>query len=313
MKVKENLVNKPYRGGYRRAIAKACVRYLGQYSKNVLEKFYREGNLSRGEKLKRRKQSTGNEWDHFADTCLSEFMSDKMNFLRQPTISLCVHPNGAALAEFYLGKLVNDPFAQQEILPKLYDPPIGNPFFTPAFQWASPTSMQHAHHYLLMHKYLNIFIPYNEITHVCEFGGGYGNLARLALNWGFQGDWHIIDIPEMHNIQEFYLGHATFKAQHKQIKFCQVKNQETWIKSTKGKSIFIATFSLSEATDQDRTNIEPHLINDFDYIFFAYNGKFYQNDCEKYFNELKEKLGATFIVHQFKDQVGQFYMLCGKK
>jgi hypothetical protein len=168
---------------------------------------------------------------------------------------------------------------------------------------------------MLMKRHLNVFIPDNEIEMVVEFGGGYGNLARLAFAWGYRGLWEIIDLPEMHQLQKHFLSYAISDDLKTHIEFCTLENETMWntIKETKKESIFIATFSLCETPENVRAYVEGKL-KYFKYLFFAYNEHFegrYDQGVD-YFAKLRDKLKNEYMIKEFVDS-GQFYMACSKR
>jgi hypothetical protein len=292
-------------------IKRFCEKYLEKYLIPESNKLYEYdckkiiGTRKHGSKI-------GNEWDSFSKKILSELKASPMGFLRQPTITICLHPNMPREAEKYFNHLIEDDFSRSQILPRLYDLPIGNPYFLPCFHLASPLTIQHAHHYMLMKKYLDIFIPENKITNVVEFGGGYGNFSRLAFSWGYTGNWDIIDIPEMHNLQEYYLSYAINEPLRSHIKYQRVRDENFWntIKQN-DESLFIATFSLSETPPEVRFYIGEKL-KKFKYIFIAYNKTFGEIDYSEYFSELRKNLDDVFTISNFCN-LGQYYMTCIKK
>ncbi|GHT64131.1 hypothetical protein FACS1894110_03200 [Spirochaetia bacterium] len=295
------------------AMNRICEKYYEKYIVSAANTFYGYGGISNRNVGKRKRDyKISNEWDSYSEKILSELKASPMGFLRQPMTSTCLHPNMPEAAGKFFNDLVEDDFCRSQILPRLYDLPIGNPHFSPCFHLASPLTIQHAHHYMLMKKYLDIFIPENKITNVVEFGGGYGNFSRLAFSWGYTGNWDIIDIPEMHNLQEYYLSYAINEPLRSHIKYQIVRDESFWntIKQN-SETLFIATFSLSETPSEVRNYMEEKL-KGFKYIFFAYNGIFGETDCLKYFDELRKKLDDIFTISNFCN-LGQYYMTCTKK
>jgi hypothetical protein len=65
------------------------------------------------------------------------------------------------------------------------------------------TSMRHLYHIAQLRKYISsvsrLSMP------IVEIGGGFGNLARMALQQGGSGSYYIIDHPVMNCIQYYYL------------------------------------------------------------------------------------------------------------
>lgn len=54
---------------------------------------------------------------------------------------------------------------------------------------------------------------------ILEIGGGYGNFCRLVLRRGFRGEYVIYDLPEVLELQEWYLRRTLSPEQVKQVTF----------------------------------------------------------------------------------------------
>ena len=116
--------------------------------------------------------AVGNEWDDYRVAISEEFRQHPMGFLRQPVISRTMHPNQQRLADAYLQEMKKDKFACRNILSRLHDVPIGDPYLCESFPLASPMSVQHAWYLLLMYRHLDLFVPTANLHHVLELGGG---------------------------------------------------------------------------------------------------------------------------------------------
>jgi hypothetical protein len=255
--------------------------------------------------------ATGNEWDDYRVAICDEFKQYPMGFLRQPVISRTVHPNQQELAREYLSEMAKDPFACKNILSRLHDVPIGDPYLCEFFPTASPMSVQHVYYQLLMHRYLDLFIPTANLNHILEFGGGYGNFCRLACCFGYSGRYVIVDLPEMHSIQEHFLTHALPKRVAEQsVEFRSLQDEN--ILPSNEPSLFMATFSLNETPMQVRDEVEK-LYEHFDYLFFAYNRAFGEVDNQAYFDGLRERLSERFELNLVKDEYRSVWFLFGKR
>lgn len=51
-------------------------------------------------------------------------------------------------------------------------------------------------------------VKVSDLTHIVEFGGGYGLMALLCRRLGFTGRYTIIDLPELSLLQEYYLSNT---------------------------------------------------------------------------------------------------------
>lgn len=252
----------------------------------------------------------GNDWDEYRVKIRNEFNASPAGFLRQPTISLAVHPNQQVLAECYLKEMQKNEFAQENILSRLHDIPLGDPFLCEKFPLASPMSVQHAWYMFIMQIYFGIFIPKSNIRNIVEFGGGYGNFCRLTYEFGYQGDYTILDFPEMHFIQKHFLGISDV-SQNENRKINFINSNENILFKKSEKSIFIATFSLSESPLHIREKLENYY-NKFSYILIAYNKSFSGVDNKKYFDELSKILSVDFNIKSIQDKYRSAWYILAK-
>ena len=102
-------------------------------------------------------ENVGNEWDNFRRLIANEFQAHPMDFLRQKVIGLTVHPNQQELANKYLLDMSKNDFARKNILTRLHDVPIGDPYTCENFPFASPMSIQHAYYISLIKEKFDIF------------------------------------------------------------------------------------------------------------------------------------------------------------
>lgn len=260
------------------------------------------------------KIDTGNDWDEYRVQIFEQFQKNPMNFLRQPTISRTVHPNEQELACSYLEEMRHNHFARQNILSRIHDRPIGNPFLCDFFPLISPITAQHAYYLFLIHKELGIFIPDSDLNIILEIGGGYGNFCRLIYDLGYAKKHIIVDLPEMHIIQKHFLQYSIPRIlQSGLINFCEIKpNAEELTPRDKGKSLLIATFSLNEMPLKTREILET----DFDkykYFFFAYNKSFASVDNLRYFEDLKMRWSEKIDFITLKDQYRSAWFLIGTR
>lgn len=240
----------------------------------------------------------GNEWDGFVVDIIDEINVSPKSFLQKPTISKTVHPNELELAEKYLDELSCSDFSREMILPRLHDAPMGDPHLCPFFPFASPVTIQHGYYIKKIQEYLDIFLPDCEIENIVDIGGGYGNFCRLVYDFGFEGTYTIVDLPGMHILQKYYLSMVRPKEMNgNKIGFCLSQDEKAY---SSEKSMLIATFSMSEMPISSRKIIEGKLQN-FNYIFLAYNQSFYGVDNIDYFLGLSNMLSRNYKVEVIED------------
>ena len=256
--------------------------------------------------------AAGNRWDEFKVTIADEFRRSPTGFLRQPTIEGVIHPNAQALARAYFDELRADPFSLTEILPRLHDMPLGDPYLCSFFPFVSPLSMQHAYYLSMMKRCWGLFAPDGPMQHILEIGGGYGNFCRLMLEYGYTGRYVIADLPEMHWIQKYYLGRVLPRhAVDEQIIFRPLDSPD--ILPGEAGSLLVATFSVSEMPLATRQSIEDKY-KQFDYVFISYTEAFDGIDNLGYFDSLAKSLRSDFNVRQIADSHRRaWFILCDRR
>jgi len=294
-----------------RLLAKLIIKKLSRRGIPSVEGFLLRSkvklNLKRDKKLK-----SGTKWDGLLDEIIEEINNSPMTFLRSPAIRQTIHPNQQDLARSYFEDLLKKPFFTDHIFPRVQEPSMGDPYLCDFFPFASPLSIQYLYYLTLMHEKFGFFLPESQVNHIVEIGGGYGNLCRLMKSFGFNGRYVIVDMPDMHKIQEHYLNYVlSGKLNETAIEFRMTDGLSRF--SAPKDSILIATFSLNEMPMDLRKSIEPFYKN-FGYLFFAYNRTFCGVDNYKYFADLSSRLVDTFFVQVFDDPHRRArFMLCARK
>lgn len=96
----------------------------------------------------------------------------------------------------------------------------------------STYNMKSNHHYFHYNTLTNQNI--NDFKNIVELGGGCGDFAKFTLNMGYTGNYTIIDIPEILEIQRYNLmGYDVNFSSHP-------------ISTTNTNTLFISTWALSE-------------------------------------------------------------------
>lgn len=68
---------------------------------------------------------------------------------------------------------------------------------------SSGNQIHHAYHLAQFERHTGLQIENMDM--IIEFGGGYGNMARMAYRVGFKGKYLIYDLPEFYALQKFFL------------------------------------------------------------------------------------------------------------
>lgn len=172
---------------------------------------------------------------------------------------------------------------------------VGNPVPFDKYHQSSGNLIHHAYHISQFEERTGITV--DKIDYVFEFGGGYGSMCRLFYNLGFKGTYLIFDFPHFSAIQTYYLktiGIAVCKFDGIQAPengvicisdFDTLKNILLSYDGF-GNSIFIATWSISEAPLHIRDSILP-LVSHFRSFLIAYQDNFGEINNISYFENFK--------------------------
>jgi hypothetical protein len=175
-----------------------------------------------------------------------------------------------------------------------------------------PTSTNNAHHAYSLDVLMNFSnLMLNEYTTVLDFGGGYGNTCRLFKKCGHNDNYIIYDIPELIQIQKFYLESNNL---NEKIIF---KSNEDKVENIKSNSLFLALWSLTETPVFERKKMLDNLnFFSFDNIFIAMGKTFFnENNIEWLNNEIIPNLkehGHNFELKEIKHGIDMFYFMSKK-
>jgi len=149
----------------------------------------------------------------------------------------------------------------------------------------SAWTLKTAHHILTFESMTGKDIT--DYDQIVEFGSGIGETARMILDMGFKGDYLLYELPEIARIPAFYLS-----------KYDNAKVITNYTDIPQGtKTLFIATWSLSEVPINYRNSIISHLKGDTDYLII-FQKEIWGYDNLKYFTVDLPKLSDSFIKVQ---------------
>ena len=174
------------------------------------------------------------------------------------------------------------------------DPSFGNPQRLKEYSQSTLRCLDYA-------RYLESFgITIGIIDSITDFGSGYGNFCRIWKLWNQQVLYYNCDLPEMLEIQKYYIKNTVDNYEgieyitHKELNKVKKKN----------KSLFIAAYSLTESSLDVRTEVEPYLAM-YDYIFIIHNEKFDGIDNVDYIKNLqKRRLSGYECKHEIDEDSG---------
>lgn len=173
---------------------------------------------------------------------------------------------------------------------------------------SSSNNLHHAYSLQIMMD--NLGVKLSEFSMVTEFGGGYGNTARLFRKCGFNGEFIIYDIPELCRIQDYYLKQNSIS----DITLLSGDDKLTFIKAD---SLFLGLWSISETPIDTRQFYVNNLkMLEHDNIFIAMGDFFYSENNMEWLNNIiipeLEIKGYDCRVIKIEHGQGMYYFAAKK-
>jgi len=225
-------------------------------------------------------------------------IGDIDNFLRWHNVVETMVVNSKTLAEYeysVISKSKRWPLYKEAIK----NLNIGNP--TPSTIY-SETNNNAIHQMYHLHVFESKYGPIENCNKIIEFGGGYGCLCSIIRKLGFKGEYTIIDFPEFHLIQKYYLN---------SLGIYDFKQAMPKIDDFKGATLF-AFWSLSETEISFRINFIdtyiPHLKN----FLMAYQVSYEGQDNIQSFDRIKSYFGFN-TQEMHLEHIPQNYYILGDK
>lgn len=168
----------------------------------------------------------------------------------------------------------------------ILDPEFGNPLLTSTHNVKSGNFTHQEYQLMRLMKLSGESLFYNQFKDtesIFEFGGGYGATCYILHKYGFKGDYHLYDFPELMLLQEFYLSNTMKDISNiefynsydlQQIEYFDV-------------DLFIAMASFNEAPLRVRKHIwdKVHAKR----YFIVYNHIFDGINNDQYFEQLADE------------------------
>ena len=229
-------------------------------------------------------------WDNRVKSLSNSFSADKEKFLSGKDLSRVMQNHSVEGIDKLL-KYLDDP----TVVKKIKDPLFGAPDIHMGLTLQSARNA-------VYRKIMNTFFDISSINHVTDFGGGYGNNCRVWNNLGYEGHFTMVDLPEVVEIQRHYISNVIPEAS------VSYETDMSKVKINKPKSLFFATYSISETSLDVRSKAMPY-IRDHDYIFIAHNSSFpvygehNRVNNEDYFSKMKNDFSEQFKFFDFTDRL----------
>jgi hypothetical protein len=218
---------------------------------------------------------------------------DPRQFLQWDIIRSTMHGGNRETINQHYFDLLELPDFRQRWEKGIRESMTGNPTPFCFDRNSSPILIQHNYHLAIYERIFKTHIT--DVDVVYEIGGGYGSMLRLFYQLGFQGKYVIYDTPPFSVLQKLYLSDLGINVTSGEVEewrqaWCihepkHIRQFENDLKKNRaGKTLFMATWSLSEMDMEDRDIIVPDL-SLFSHFLIAFQDEMSGVDNLKYFNE----------------------------
>lgn len=197
----------------------------------------------------------------------------------------------------------------------LVEHPAGNPVRCPFDTRTSCNLVHHAYHLAQFEDVTGTRV--DGFRSVIEFGGGYGSMCRLFANLGFRGRYLIIDLPAFTALQEYYLESIGIRiltpgeyraGEHGVLCLSDLDALRDLVDGQSG-SLFLATWSISEAPLPVRQQVLDGIADSFDACLIAYQPRFEDVDNTGYFSAFSAaRPGYAWQARAMDHLPGQTYL-----
>ncbi|MDP3043074.1 MAG: hypothetical protein Q8N21_01595 [bacterium] len=238
-------------------------------------------------------------WDRYRQRLrLYILANDPRNFLRWRPISESMFHNPNKCELDYLTSSGWDKWSRA-----ITETWIGNPPRYAYYKKSNGNLIHTAYNLSRLVDYYRVDIK--KTNKIIEFGAGYGCMAKLINNLGFNRKYVIFDIPEFLALQKYYLRSTGTIGNFDFID--RIEKLEDL-----NPDIFIATWSLSESPIELRNKF-LRKIGKPQYVLMAYQANFEFIDNIKYFQEYRKNNQDYDWVDWEISHLPKNYYLIGKK
>ena len=218
--------------------------------------------------------------NNFLDAFDPDTLQLRADFLRRKYISFTLHPDQRDLG-IGIGRYLAGTSFGSRLMSLYSDSHFGCPYFiAPELPGFSSVCLQHLSYVELIKRHLNIDLTLVDRTfQFIDYGGGYGNMARLLVHLNANIIVDIVDIPSMLMLQNAFLQTTiSNKTMLEKVRLhhSTVENYDRLVRahsSLNPHRHLNATFSVNETPFSLRDGIEHSLIRNADSFFIAYSLK----------------------------------------
>jgi putative sugar O-methyltransferase len=172
-----------------------------------------------------------------------------------------------------------------------------------SFKGAGGFRLKSMHHVLTFEQMMGK--PVTNYENIVEFGAGIGDTAHTIFDYGYEGNYHIVDLPEVQRISKYYLN--DFKDN---LNFYDAAEELPKLDN----ALFIATWSFSETPLPYRRIVADIVRNNEMDCFFLFQVNFKEINNIQFFLEQWPAWSNTFYrIRQLSFHMGDggnFYMVC---
>jgi hypothetical protein len=247
-----------------------------------------------------RNNGTSNHWDMVSQDIRNKIINDNLdNFLSWHNVVETMFVNSKAVAEYEYGILSKSEKwpIYLEAIKGLFP---GNPPSSSVVPQTNNNALHQLYHlYMYEQKYGSIL----NAKKIVEFGGGYGCLCSIVRKLGFKGQYIIIDFPEFHLIQQYYLHSLNI------WDTIQTTTPNTMLFED---ATLFAFWSLSETEQSFKINFIDNYLSKVNNFLMAYQTSYEGQDNLQAFDRIKAYLPFN-IEEKHLDHIQQNYYIFGDK
>jgi hypothetical protein len=245
-------------------------------------------------------EGTSNHWNMVRTDIKNKIINEDLdNFLNWHNVKETMVVTSHAVAE-YEYKILKESPRWEKYKEAIKGLSPGNPTPSNVFPESNNNAIHQLYH---LHMYESKYGPIENVSKIVEFGGGYGCLCSIIKRLGFKGQYTIIDLPEFHLLQQYYLNSLGIYG------FIQTTTPNTTLFEN---ATLFAFWSLSETETSFRQNFIDNYFNYLNDFLMAYQVSYESYDNTTFFNNMKLKNNFNYSeVHL--EHIPQNYYLFGDK
>jgi hypothetical protein len=256
--------------------------------------------------------------DHMNRLKMLALHQDPRNFLRWDVVTRTMFVVFASYVSKELKHLQRLPDWKSRWRKAIRESPAGHPIPYILYPASSCNLIHHAYHVAQFEDKADTRVQ--DLDHVLEFGGGYGGMCRLFYNLGFHGRYIILDLPGFSALQLYFLKSLGLPVRSTDerpetesgiVCLSDLRQLGDLLprKMGPGKSLFLATWSVSEAPISVRNEVLP-LLSEFRSFLIAYQDRFGEVDNVEFFDRWKASLkDVSWRTWGIEHSPGNYYLV----